>query len=64
VIELSDETVGTYFIDEHGDIWQHIAYTDRPTAALQRVGNGERRSGVVGAAIFDGFTPLVEKREP
>lgn len=61
---LNENTVGTYFIDEQGDIWRHIAYSHEPTATLEKVREpGKRVGGVVGAPIFEGFIALIESRD-
>lgn len=65
---IGTETVGKYFVDERGELWKHIAYSDRPTATLERVsepqfvamGDAESRmTAVVGSQLLDGFTLLI-----
>lgn len=63
---MDESTLGSYWVDEHGEVWKHIVYSDQPTATLERVdmarlGTRKRVGGVVGAPIFDGFTRLVKE---
>jgi hypothetical protein len=58
---IGRDTIGRYYTDRDGQLWQHIAYTDQPTACLAKVSNPDhdRIRGVVGSKTFEGFTPLV-----
>lgn len=63
---ITADDVGSYYIDEAGNLWRLVSYADKPTAVLERVDNDgteiprpQRRGGVVGAPIFEGFRKLV-----
>lgn len=65
---FTEADVGEFYVGEAGDLWRLIGFADRPTATLERVtppatsfilGHRERRGGVVGAPIFEGFRKLV-----
>ena len=56
---LNETTLGRYFVDERGEVWQHITFCERPTASLRRVNDDAIRvGGAVGAPIFDGYVML------
>lgn len=44
--QLSDETVGKFFVDKSGQVWRHIMFCDSPTATVERV----EMTGRAGAA--------------
>lgn len=61
---LDQSTVGSYLVDENGELWQHVAYTGQPTASLQKVTDpSARRDGVVGCQLFEGFVRLIREDE-
>lgn len=61
------EDVGSYYVDEEGDLWLMIGYCEYPTATMERVDvkNGqmefakEQRGGAVGSPILSGFRKFV-----
>lgn len=65
---MSEGDVGSFYLDDRGDIWRLIAYCDRPTATLERVTIDGRPAvstnrpaqvaGAVGAPIFHGYRRL------
>ena len=59
---MDSYTLGKYFIKD-GQVYQHIAYTDQPTAILKNIETGEQISGVVGCLNFKDFKLLMTKQE-
>ncbi len=60
---IGEATLGRYFLDERGQLWQHITYAASPTATLRQVGTEQYRGGCIGSPILDGFTLLVPEDE-
>lgn len=57
--------LGDYYLGPDGKIWRLVVFTDQPTGTLERVDDSSRRrSGVVGASIFDGYRKLVPASGP
>jgi hypothetical protein len=65
----SEETLGTFWQDEEGQIWRHTSYCEHPTASFKLVlyadgvsaqddGEPIRKGGAVGSPILDGLTIL------
>lgn len=47
------DTLNSLWIDERGAVWQHVSYTDKPTAAFKNVSDPTLRlSGVVGSRLL------------
>ena len=62
---MDKHTLGHYFIkdDESDEIYQQIAYTDKPTVMLKNVRTGKQITGVVGCHNFKDFKLLMTKEE-
>lgn len=61
---FSAETLGRCFIDDEGVIWEHITYTDQPTASFRRaVDHSQRLSGVIGSNLLGSLKPLSKSDE-
>lgn len=57
----SIDTNGDYWIDTQGEVWKQVSFCAEPTATLEHVKTGERRSAACGAPLFDPFTHLVRE---
>lgn len=66
---MRESDVGSFYVDENGDIWRMVTYCAHPTATLERITRDkhpvfrsnmpERVGGAVGAPIFKPFRKLV-----
>lgn len=64
---VNNATVGKFFIDERGDLWEHISYCANPTATFRRVGETlvapgacpTRMTAAVGAPLISQLRLLV-----
>lgn len=56
----SKDTVGSYFVDEYGLMWQQVSFTDKPTASFQSVQypGSSRLDGVIGSPILESLRIL------
>lgn len=61
-VTVGQPLVGTYFVDDAGDVWQMTSWCGTPTMTLRRVKDGERLDGAVGAPIFENHVPLMRTR--
>lgn len=58
---LSEDTIGRFFQDASGHVWQHVSYCAYPTATVELVTRGDgmavapktRRGGAIGSPILD-----------
>lgn len=68
---ITVEDVGTYWTRQDGSLWRVISFAEHPTVSwerldgplIQRDAVRERRGGVVGSLITEGFERLVRESE-
>lgn len=60
----SEKTLGRYWIDRAGVIWEQISYTPMPTASFRRVIDpSQRLSGVVNSRLLSELELLIPEDE-
>lgn len=61
---VTQNDVGTLWVDERGDPWRIISYSAHPTVSWARVDKPDvQRGGVVGSPITEGFRRLTVEGE-
>lgn len=56
---ITVKDVGSFMVDDNGDIWRIIGYTDRPTYTIEKVSDiNIRDSHVVGCPNSSNLTKL------
>lgn len=61
---ITEEDVGSFMVDDHGDIWRVIGYTAQPTYMVEKVADVNiRDSFVVGCPNSSKLTKLKKENQ-